>query len=143
MTVLDHVFRPYEISDEGFVYSAWCKAIRREPTYARVESSILYTRLKARIGRLMRQGRTIVACDPDDMTHTYGFVCFDPKPLVLHWVYVKSVYWGMGLGASLFNEAIGDHQGVVICSHASEVAFVKLREAAFRRKVVYDPFALE
>ena len=102
---LAHILRPAVDSDMAVVRDPWVQEMRHAPWSRGVPDDIYFPEMKAFVGRVLARANTLVACNPEDPKHVYGFVTFDP-PNHLHWVYVKRAYQGVGLGRTLV-EATG------------------------------------
>ena len=136
---LSHVIRAFEASDWPFVCNAWMVQARKEPSLKFVSNDVYFTRQRALVESLVKTETTLLAVDTSDATHTYGFITYSAHNIV-HWVYVKSVFWGMGVGGSLLSAATID--GPVLATHATERAFGLLRKSVARRGISFDPYLL-
>jgi GNAT superfamily N-acetyltransferase len=114
-------FRGLEERDRGFVIGHWMSSLiadrrtRRRSLAGRGITRRDWTRAEqTRIDELVRDGTTVVACDPDsDGTILYGFACGDRN--ALHYVFARQTRRRGGLGTALLHELMS--RGVVPASH--------------------------
>lgn len=127
--------------DIAFIRSAWLRHLRGERSVRFVRDDVLFEKHGALVGRLLFLGRALIAHEPGDLQHNYGFVAFDAKPGVVHWIYVKGVYRRMGVGRALWKAA--GFGKPVAATHATDMAFGMMGAAVARYGVTYDPYLLE
>lgn len=85
-------------SDEDFIYACWIREFKLSPFARKIRNSIYFYNQHKIIDTLINKSKIIVACNIDDENHIYGYVVFENiKPPVLHWLYVKMSYRGMGI----------------------------------------------
>lgn len=114
-------FRDLEERDRGFVIAHWMSSLiadrrtRRRSLASRGVTRRDWTRAEqARVDGLVRDGITVVACDPDsDGTILYGFACGHGD--ALHYVFARQTRRRGGLGTALLHELID--RGVVPAAH--------------------------
>lgn len=114
-------FRGAEERDRGFVVAHWMSSLiadrrtRRRTLSGRGVTRREWTRAEqVRIERLIDDGVTVVACDPEsDGAILYGFACGAPN--ALHYVFARQTRRRGGLGTALLHELMS--RGVVPATH--------------------------
>lgn len=102
------ILREAQLSDHGFIYDPWVKSVSRQRPYSRCESSWLSAAQGSLISRLLGRSTVLVAANPDDSAHLFGYIAFELEPArLLHWIYVKMDMRRFGVGTSLINAAFG------------------------------------
>lgn len=99
--------REIQKEDENFVLSTWFnsyKSTNKRPHYLLDESLNKVQR------QLLKNSRVFVASSLNEKEIIYGYVIASDYNAfcVIHWIYVKSIYRGLGIGKKLFQKAIGD-----------------------------------
>ena len=138
------LIRPLELEgrETGFVLDSWNRAVARDPIWAAqvgrrgvartpIPPSLSLYYHDIILKKILTKCTLLVACDPEDPDVIWGYVAFDPKDPVLHFVYVKGAFRRMGIGTRLMEEAfercngcwsqIEDHP--VVVSHRTESLF--------------------
>ena len=147
------LIRPLELGgrETGFVLDSWSRAVARDPIW-RVEvgrRGVARTPIPPSLSlyyhdiilkKILTNCTLLVACDPEDPDVIWGYVAFDTKDPVLHFVYVKGAFRRMGIGTRLMEEAfdrcngswsqIEDHP--VVVSHRTESLFKAWPEVKWR-----------
>ena len=138
---LDIAFRPYELRDDAFVVSAWMRQMRSEPAMRFVKNDVFFPRERDRISAILARSKAMLAISRDDSSLLFGFIVSERN--IVHWVYVKSVYRGMGVGAALLEQS--GISGPLLCTHATELIFGSVRgqKKLDALKVSYDPYLLD
>lgn len=94
----------------------------------------------ALVTHLLEVSDTAIAHFPESADLFQGWACAEPSRGVLHYVYVKPAYRREGVAQRLVDDLFGDDPGALRCTHWT--ARRPIREAAERRRLVYDPYAL-
>lgn len=113
--------RDLEERDRGFVIGHWMSSLiadrrtRRRSLASRGITRREWTRgEQAKVEELVRDGVTVVACDPDsDGEILYGFACGADSRL--HYVFARQTRRRGGLGTALLHELMS--RGVVPATH--------------------------
>jgi GNAT superfamily N-acetyltransferase len=126
MSALPVVFRESKPEDRAFIYSSWLRSYRDSEFARSLSTDIYFHGHRQVLERILDRATTIVACDPEDPDHIYGWLCHEMGyPPILHYVYVKHPYRGMGLGKQLF--AAFDQGGKFDYTHQGRLS-EKLKE---------------
>lgn len=93
-------------TDAAFVFSTWQKSYRNGSGFIRrVSGKIYYDAQREVIEALMRRPSTTVAiaCNRAEADQIYGWICAEKhnNAVVVHYVYVKSMFRGQGIGKAL------------------------------------------
>lgn len=90
--------RDYEpFSDEEFVFHSWLKTYRNSPFAEGIRSSLYYPSQHRVIEQIIARSTVLMAVSKEDGNHIFGYIVFEKDPPVLHWMYVKYSYRGMGM----------------------------------------------
>jgi GNAT superfamily N-acetyltransferase len=98
--------RAAALEDAPFIFSSWLKSYRQSEAVKGLSDDIYFDGQRSVINRILLRSACLVAVDPDDASHLYGFICFEehyPNP-VLHYVYVKQAYRKLGVASLLMGE---------------------------------------
>lgn len=107
-------FRDAEPRDLGFIVGHWLDSRYYGPPSIAVRRGEYKRRERPIIDALVRDGLTIVACDPDsDGEILYGFACGSAD--ALHYVFARQTRRRGGLGTALLHELLA--RGVVPSVH--------------------------
>lgn len=104
--------RPAESTDIPFILNSWLKRYR-DAVHPRLVTDRVYFEAQHAVIRkiLATEGLEIlVACDPTDANHIYGYVVAEhltPDWILLHWIYVKGAFRKFGLAKRLLTDVIG------------------------------------
>ncbi|HTQ41794.1 MAG TPA: hypothetical protein VMI75_03485, partial [Polyangiaceae bacterium] len=72
--------------DLRFIAHAWVQEVRHAFAARGVPDDLYYAHQRSLVLALVRRAHTLVAVDPEDPWHLYGFVTFELGPGRLHWV---------------------------------------------------------
>lgn len=118
--ILEHVkIIPAEENHISFVFSSWLKSYKESDFAKIVSNHIFYKEHHALIDSLLKKGQCFVAVNKTDEDQIYGWICANivNKPHLLHYVYVKHPYRGLGLSkimlAILEKPYVYTHQGKI------------------------------
>lgn len=143
MRQLPIIIRDLEARDLNFCIKSWLRTHRSAAATRGVPSEIFYDAHKAKILASIRNGaEIIIAANAEEPDQILGFCCFLPRVidqrLVLHYIYVKSMYRKLGIGHGLIAEAVDrcDHDGEkpIIATHLSRDFW------GFMPDITYNPY---
>lgn len=91
--------------DEAFIYRSWLVGYKSAKPNHKIRNSIYFENQKKVISQLLERASTIVACDINDPSNCYGYLCSEiyPETVVLHWVYTKYRFRHFGIANALLN----------------------------------------
>jgi GNAT superfamily N-acetyltransferase len=134
--------RPAQEQDVPFITKPWLQALRQESSTRYLSDPVFFRGHGALIQRLLDRARTLIACDAEAGDHFYGFACGEPG--LVHWIYVKGTYRGMGIGRALLRAIVHPltpGEMPITTSHASHL--FNDRGLVARYKITYNPYALD
>lgn len=101
---------PMRPDEEAFVAKATKKSLRGAPPYDKLANYEAYRRLNPEINEFLRVSRVIVARDPRNPTHAYGFAIYDviPEALTVHFLYVAHDDRRDGIARTLLDTILVD-----------------------------------
>lgn len=106
------VLRDQVPSDRGYLRSSWVVCYREhcsDRTIRRIPGGEYRPRWSRIAERLLDTAQVRVACAPDDPDTILGYIVWDParpgRPAILHWVYLRLEFQGLGLLDQLLREA--------------------------------------
>lgn len=104
--------------DHAYIFKTWLCTYRHSPMVRKVPNDTYYDAHRAIIDRLLKKSVTLIAANPEDESHIYGFICYQ-EPNILHFAAVKRLYWRFGLGRAMVKKA--DLKRQIYCSHWAEM----------------------
>ena len=136
---LHFALRPAEPKDHPFIASAWVKEMRHAPFSRHCPSGVYVPCQHALVHQILAGSDAQIACDPANPDHLYG--CAVHAGDVVHWLYVKSAYRGLGVGRALLFACFGDVlPEEVVCTQASQL--FEDKRLVERYRLVYSPYLL-
>lgn len=137
--------RPATNEDISFIFNSWLKSYREKGTACRnVEQKIYYENQHRLIERLLEkiapEGGVRVACNVNDPTQLFGFICAERVEgvFVIHYIYVKHSMRRFGIGSALLNSF--DHDPSVASAATHQTSASYRLEPKYR--VIYHPYLL-
>jgi GNAT superfamily N-acetyltransferase len=132
-------FRSGTLGDHAFVFSSWLKSYRKgawgechplPERYFKLEHDV--------IERIMRNCEVMIACDPEDAEHLFGYIVFRRQAdfITIDWVYVKKPFRKLGIAARLIEFAVKKNT-VTEVSHLTESGEYITRKYGF----IFNPNA--
>lgn len=107
------LLREHTPDDLGFIVDAWMKNYQKSGEVEDLTPDLYCPAQRAQINRFLRAGGAVLAVNVADPTQLFGFVAFErdetARVAVVHYVYVKKTFRGLGLGKQLVERAV---QGV-------------------------------
>lgn len=131
--------RPYDVSDEGFIFNSWLKSYRSSD-FAKLQcNEVYYSNYKKIVESILGKSKIIVACNPDDAMQVYGYIIYEDLPknnLLIHYVYVKYTYRKFGISNCMLTQ-IKKSNNPILISHYNKMVPVVAKE---KFVVLYDPY---
>lgn len=117
----------------SFVMSSWARSNRRSDVGKLVPVSDYWDVVNPIIKRTLTESKTIVATDPEDSDHLYGFICYRPPedgldPILLHYVLVKQFARQRGIARRLLRAAGITKSSRATFTHKTDSAHRYLRD---------------
>lgn len=99
------LYRAYRATDLPFVLKSWIRSYARSSYAGPYDHEILPKAIKATILKLIaRQSvKLVIVSNSDNPDQIWGFVCYQTNQEypILHFLYVKELFRGMGLGLGM------------------------------------------
>ena len=133
-------FRAATVEDANFIFNSWLKSYRHSHFARLVTNAIYYSEQHKIIERLVKDCKTIVACNESDPTQIYGYINGGTVDgfLVINYLYVKHSFRNMGIGRALLNVFDHDPSTASIYTMHTRIADT----LAPRFNMVYHPYIL-
>jgi ribosomal protein S18 acetylase RimI-like enzyme len=125
-------------ADVPFIFNSWLKSYRGANSVKCVGNPVYFEFQHKVIERLLQRSQVYVLCSPEDSSQVFGYVvCEHVEDIpVLHYVYVKYAFRGMGLCSMLLNHAKLNKQVGGFYTHDTHSATKLLKNSKF----VYNPY---
>ena len=91
------------------VYDAWANSFRKSPWAGCIPNHLYDQVSRTTIGEILSRGARVIAAVqdlPDGNRRVCGYSVSEPQ--ILHWLFVKLDYRGMGIGKQLLAETVKD-----------------------------------
>ena len=120
------LIRRADADDAAFVFSYWLRDHFEHSAFARGVSKDTYMRLHHLVlERVIARSCIWVACDAEDPSVLYGFICAEGD--ILHYLFVKRRFRGLGIGGRLLAEAGFSATGPKLFTHLTD-SMIRLRQ---------------
>lgn len=135
------VFRKAELKDKNFIFGSWLKSFRRSSDVHGVPNNIYFMNQHKTIEILLARANCLLICDPNDPEIIYGYLVSEvvEKVPVIHWLYVKHLYRGLGLAKRLMAQAGIDKNMPFCYTHNSSPA---VQVAHKNPNIIFNPYLL-
>jgi ribosomal protein S18 acetylase RimI-like enzyme len=132
--------RPAIAEDAPFIFNSWLKSYRSSHFARYIVNTVYFTEHHKIIEKLIKENKVLVACNPEDPTQLYGYICAGTVEgfFVCHYIYVKHTYRNMGIGKALLNSFEHDPSVAGIYSHHTRIA----DRLAPRYNLVFHPYIM-
>lgn len=127
------------IKDLPFILNSWLTSYKKESYWGRVlRTSIFYDNHKLILASILDTAEVLVMHHADDQDNILGYIVFHPHndSVNLHYIYVKTLYRGLGFARRLLREAIGEGKPL-FCTHTTD-SYPHFS----RYKISYNPYYL-
>lgn len=93
------------VEELPLIYDSWIRSFRNSPYAGCVVNDIWYETMKHTLDAVLPKARVIVALPGDDaIRRVIGYVVVE-KPNIIHYIYVKQKFRGLGVAAQLLEAA--------------------------------------
>lgn len=128
--------RPYRPTDEGLIYSSWLKALRYgNDWFSHIAPVSFFTHYRKVIDSILsRPGIEIrIACLKDEPDVIVGYSIFEKRLAlsILHWVFVKHDWRGIGIA----NQLLPPFDRI---THLTKIG----RAIKIKKDLIFDPFLI-
>lgn len=133
-------FRPAGQEDVNFIFNSWLKSYRNSYATKNITSTFYFTEHHKVIERILAAAKTVIACNQEDPSQVYGYVVGDTVDgiFVIHYLYVKHSFRGLGLGKLLFNAFDHDPTAASLYTHHTHMA----HRLAAKYNMLHHPYIL-
>jgi GNAT superfamily N-acetyltransferase len=130
--------REAETKDVPFIFNSWLKSYRNSNFARPLENTIYFSEHHKVIERVLQHHGVIIACNPEDPSQIYGFLCagYVDGILVLHYAYVKQPFRKLGIAKALLNCLEQPDDSAILYTHQTRVA----QTVAPRYNMIYHPY---
>lgn len=116
--------RKLNADDIAYITSTWMNSYRANNEFPRdMKHRIFSSEHNRIINSILIKANTLVACDPEDEGHIFGYVVTSEKDLgldIVHYLYVKAPFQRKGIGKDLIAEAKKTNK--VVYTHKNQKA---------------------
>lgn len=129
--------RPANEEDIPMIFNSWLKSYRTSQFAQMIASSIYFSEHHKTIERILKAATVLVACNDEDSSHIYGWICAHQVAgiFTLHYLYVKQPFRRMGLAHLLFN-SFEHSEGAGVFTHHTR----PMEAISKKYNLVYHPY---
>lgn len=131
-------FRPFEVTDRGFILKSWLKCHRRN--HAGVSDDDYFEGQTYLIFALASKSKIVIACDAENPAFILGFICGrmakNMEDVIIDYVYVKEPYRKNSIGRDLVSHLGYRQLGRIIATHWSRAVI----PISLRYPIQFNPF---
>ena len=126
--------------DVPFIFNSWLKSYRQSLFARNITSTVYFSEHHKVLENLLRNSTVIMACDKQDPTTVYGYICAGKVDgvFVLHYVYVKHSFRNLGVGKALLNAFDHDVNTAAVYTHHTRMS----ERLAPKYNLLYHPYLL-
>jgi GNAT superfamily N-acetyltransferase len=130
--------RPANSEDVGFIFNAWLKSFRNSDLSKDIANEVYYSEHHKVIENLLKTYEVLIACNQDDLTQIYGFICAGSTDNIftVNYIYVKHTFRRMGIGLALLNAFEHNDEYAAIYTHKTRCAPAIAKKFNF----IYHPY---
>jgi len=132
--------RPMVDEDIPFIFNSWLKSYRFSHFGEKITNTIYFQDHHKVIERIIKNSKTLIACDPEDSSQLYGYIvaAVEEGILVLHFIYVKHTFRNLGIGKTLLDALGHDKSSAAVYTHHTRMA----DKLAAKYNFVYHPYLM-
>lgn len=126
--------------DVPFIFNSWLKSFKYSLWCRNIPSSIYFAEHHKLIERLLKECNVVVACNTEDSSQIFGFLCGQHVENIfcLHYIYVKHSFRNLGIAKAMLNSFSHDPSTASVYTHHTRVA----EKVAPKYNMVYHPYLL-
>lgn len=130
--------RPANADDVGFIFNSWLKSFRNSALASNMPNEVYFSEHHKVIERILKFYDVIVACNPEDVSQIYGFICggYTDNILTIHYAYVKHTFRKMGIMREMLNSFEHNPEYASVYTHQSKPA----KAIADKYNFIYHPY---
>lgn len=124
--------------DVGFIFSSWLKSYKSSKFCEGIPSEVYYAEHHKIIENLLKNYNVLVACNQEDTTQLYGFMCAGNTGNIftIHYTYVKYTFRKMGIGKVLLEGFNHNPEYASIYTHNTRIC----KSLASKYNLIYHPY---
>ena len=126
--------------DEAFIYRSWLVSYKAAKPNHKIRNGVYFENQKKIISDLLARSSTIIACDQNDSSNCYAYLCTEiyPETVVMHWIYTKYRFRHFGIAEALLDFVLEQEpKAQLYASHIGNNNYVdRLVE---KHQAIYDP----
>ena len=132
--------RPMVDEDIPFIFNSWLKSYRFSHFGEKITNTIYFQDHHKVVERIIKNSKTLIACDPEDSSQLYGYIvaAVEEGILVLHFIYVKHTFRNLGIGKTLLDALGHDKSSAAVYTHHTRMA----DKLAAKYNFVYHPYLM-
>lgn len=135
---IHYLMRDAGPNDLGFIVRGWVKEMRHAPWARYVKNWVFHPAQHELVHRILGPSQVTIACDRENPELLLG--CIVHQRPVLHWLYVKGAYRGLGIGRALVFSVFGGKPERIVATQASKL--FDDGDLVERYGIVYSPYLL-
>ena len=126
--------------DVNFIFNSWLKSFRGSRFAQDMSNTIYFNEHHKVLERLAKTSEIIIACADKDPEQIFGYICVEKIEgvFVLHYIYVKHTYRGMGIAKLLLSAFEREPDTTGCYTHHTRIA----EKLAGKYDLVYHPYLL-
>lgn len=132
-------FAPPLPDEYGLIYDAWSNSYRKSPWAGTIPNNLYDQVSRATASEILSRGARVVMAveEVPGGRRAIGYSVSEPAKGVLHWLYVKRDYRGLGLGKALLAETLQPFPADVrwVYTHRTKASAHFLRDV----RIDWDP----
>jgi len=134
------VIRKATEHDVPFIFNSWLKSFRDSSLVAAVSNTVYFSNQHKLIQKLVKTSEVLISCNPDDPDQLYGYIVCEriDNVFVIHYVYIKTSFRGLGLAKALL--AATDYNGKELAAHSHSTKAAQF--IGRRYNFIYHPYVL-
>lgn len=130
--------RPANAEDVSFIFSSWLRSFRGSLFASSIMNEIYFSEHHKTIEKILKHYEVIVACNTEDPSQIYGFICagYTDNILTIHYIYVKHPFRRMGIAKAMLESYEYNHEYVGVYTHQTKIA----QKLANKYNLIYHPY---
>lgn len=131
-----YILRGMTLEDRNFVFQTWIRGVRKAAHLRLVPSEDFKRTASQVIRTILQSSKVAVLCDLEDPSLVIGYVIYseDRARFLIHGIYVKGLFRGLGIARHAVNQLAQQRQVIV-------TEFGPLQVKLLPKTVFYNPYA--
>lgn len=130
--------RPAAESDVAFIFSSWLKSYRSSRFAQGITNTVFFGEHHKVIEELLKTSTVLIACNKNDSTDIYGYICAEiiSNVFVVHYMYIKHTYRLFGLAKVMMAQFGHSKDNAGMCTHLTRSG----EKVAAKYNLEYSPY---